>query len=99
MNKKIKVLESELYTDYLEALKDKVARKAIDNRVLRFQSGNFGDCKSCGEGVLEARIHVGPGYRIYMKQKGSKLIILLCAGDKSTQKQDIELAKDLAKQV
>lgn len=53
----------------------------------------MGDFKNLGDGVLEMRIHFGPGYRIYCAQQGQTLIILLCAGDKSSQQKDIDKAK------
>jgi putative addiction module killer protein len=55
--------------------------------------GNMGDSKSVGEGVYEARIAYGPGYRIYYAQGGETMVLLLCGGDKGTQRRDIELAK------
>jgi putative addiction module killer protein len=59
--------------------------------------GNAGDIRPVGEGVSELRIHYGPGYRIYFKKQGDALVILLAGGDKSSQDQDIRLAKDLAR--
>jgi len=59
--------------------------------------GNVGDIRPVDEGVSELRIHYGPGYRIYLKQQGDALVILLTGGDKSSQNQDIRLAKDLAR--
>jgi putative addiction module killer protein len=49
-----------------------------------------------GQGISELRIHYGPGYRIYFKRRGSRLIVLLCGGTKSTQQRDIKAAKQLA---
>jgi putative addiction module killer protein len=42
------------------------------------------------------RINYGPGYRVYYVQRGALLVILLCGGDKDTQKRDILRAKTLA---
>lgn len=60
--------------------------------------GHLGDAKSVGEGISELRIHYGPGYRVYFKQHGDTLVVLLCAGDKSTQSADIRTAARLAQQ-
>ncbi|RUA34194.1 MAG: type II toxin-antitoxin system RelE/ParE family toxin, partial [Bacteroidetes bacterium] len=62
------------------------------------ENGNFGDYKSVGEGILELRIHFAKGYRVYLKEKDSQLILLLIEGDKSTQNKDIEKAKQLWKE-
>ena len=47
----------------------------------------------------EMRIDHGPGYRIYYVQRGEHIVILLCGGDKRTQRQDIERAQKLAETV
>jgi putative addiction module killer protein len=60
-------------------------------------NGNMGDVSPVGEGVSEARIDYGPGYRLYFKRSGKSIIILLCGGDKSTQQEDIRKAHKLAK--
>lgn len=67
-------------------------RAIITARMARVRLGNFGDCKSF-DGIHELRIHYGPGYRIYYGKKGKTVVILLCGGDKSTQKKDIKKAK------
>jgi len=54
--------------------------------------GNLGDCKSVGSGVSELRIDYGPGYRVYFAIAETKLIILLCGGDKGSQSGDIRKA-------
>jgi len=60
------------------------------------QWGNFGDCEALGNGVLEMRIHYGPGYRVYFTRRGEVVYLLLIGGDKSTQKRDIQRAKQIA---
>jgi putative addiction module killer protein len=64
----------------------------------RLRHGNPGDVKPVGRGVSEMRIDYGPGYRVYYKQVGPVVYLLLCAGDKSTQQKDIELALRLAQE-
>lgn len=59
--------------------------------------GNPGDVKPVGECVSELRITYGPGYRVYFKQKGNEIIILLAGGDKGTQNKDIKTALKLAR--
>ena len=68
-------------------------------RIGRIESGNFGDCEPVGEGVSEMRIHYGPGYRVYFKQRGLEVVILLAGGDKSTQSKDIKTALKLAREL
>jgi len=68
-------------------------------RLERAGKGNLGDVKSVGSGVLEMRIPLGPGYRLYFTHRAQSIVLLLCGGDKSTQQQDIECAKALATQL
>lgn len=77
------------YRDYLDSLRDRRAAAKIRIRVTRAQMGNFGDHRSVGRGVVELRIDFGPGYRLYVAPYGNEIIVLLCAGDKSTQDRDI----------
>ena len=68
-------------------------RARVQARVARFEAGNTGDAKPVGGGVQEARFHFGPGYRLYFGIDGKTVIILLCGGDKSSQKKDVKRAK------
>lgn len=70
-------------------------QRAVDARLTRLAVGNFGDHKSVGSGPFELRIMKGPGLRVYYGLKGLELVILIGGGDKSTQKKDIDKAKDL----
>jgi putative addiction module killer protein len=65
----------------------------ITTTLRRLQAGNLASLKSVGEGVMEARIDWGPGYRIYLARQGDELIILLGGGTKSRQQADIMVAK------
>jgi putative addiction module killer protein len=58
------------------------------------QTGNLGDVKAVGEGVLERKIDWGPGYRIYFGRDGDQLIILLGGGSKKGQQDDLKRAKE-----
>jgi putative addiction module killer protein len=95
----IEIRQTEHYRQWFDQLKDRNARARIDIRLRRLSLGNPGDVKSVGEGVLELRIDYGPGYRIYFTKKGSRLIILLAGGDKTTQTGDIEKAKKLVHEI
>ncbi len=84
------------FSQWLEKL-DVNTRAVIRTRLDRVSAGNFGDCRhiKSGEGVWEFRIDYGPGYRIYFGKKGAIVVMLLCAGNKSSQDRDIEKAKKL----
>lgn len=86
------------FASWLKALRDRAAVQRIAVRLSRMQLGNLGDVAPVGEGVSEARIHYGPGYRLYFVRRGEVVIVLLCGGDKSGQARDIERAKTLAKE-
>ena len=80
------------YQEWLDGLKDIRARIAIQRRIDRLVSDNFGDHKFCRDGVWELRIDTGPGYRIYYAQTNQMIVLLLCGGDKRSQKSDIDRA-------
>lgn len=80
------------FLDWLEHLRDKVAQRAIENRLFRAHQGNLGDHKYCQDGVWEIRIKTGPGYRVYFGIDQGKVVLLLCAGDKGSQVADISRA-------
>jgi putative addiction module killer protein len=90
---------TELFDRWFSALHDRRAKARIEARLRRVEQGNFGDIKPVGEGVSELRIDYGPGYRVYLVQRGIEIVVLLAGGDKSTQDRDIKTALVLAKQV
>jgi len=95
----IEVRKTAEFLDWFDALPDRRARAKINSRLLRAEDGNLGDVAAVGDGVSELRIDYGPGYRVYFIQRGSLLIVLLCGGDKSTQRADIKRARTLANKV
>lgn len=74
---------------WLEGLRDRQAVARVLTRIDRLERGLFGDCKPCGGGVWELRVDWGPGYRVYYARAGATIVLLLCGGDKTTQRADI----------
>ena len=95
----VEIRQTEIYANWFAKLRDRQARARIDVRIRRLTLGNHGDVRPVGEGVSELRIDYGPGYRIYLVQRGSALVILLAGGDKRTQDQDIQVALKLAREI
>ena len=93
----MRVEKTDEYRDWIDGLKDRAGRARILVRVERLIHGNPGQHRDLTDGVKELKIDVGPGYRVYYSQRGTRLLLLLAGGDKSTQQKDIELAIQLAK--
>ena len=91
------IRRTEPYVKWFRKLDDKRAKAKIYIRLERLAEGNPGDVEPVGDGISEMRIHHGPGYRVYYKDTRKEIIVLLCGGDKSTQKSDIAKAKEIAK--
>ncbi|EJI4682339.1 type II toxin-antitoxin system RelE/ParE family toxin [Salmonella enterica] len=91
------IIRSETFSDWLLSLKDSRAKARVLARIDRMKMGNFGDSELIGDGLSEARIHYGPGYRVYFMQQGEVVVVLLCGGDKNSQSKDIKKAKQIAK--
>lgn len=90
------VRETDEFSEWLSALRDSRARSKILVRIDRLANGNPGDVAPVGKGVSEMRIDYGPGYRVYYIQRGTRYVLLLAGGDKSSQDRDIVEAKRLA---
>ena len=96
MHKELRIYKTdrgkEPFSEWLNGLKDVSARARIRARLDRLVVGNYGDCKSINKDIKELRMTFGPGYRVYFTELDNVIVILLCAGSKSTQKKDIERA-------
>ncbi|WP_375682302.1 type II toxin-antitoxin system RelE/ParE family toxin [Bartonella sp. CE47NXGY] len=92
------VKKTHYFTEWLDSLKDKQVQKKVAARIFRLEYGLLGDVKYF-RGIGELKINYGPGYRIYFVKQGKQIILLLNAGDKSTQQKDIEKALQLVKEM
>ncbi len=95
----LKVIQTPEFIGYLEGLSDLRAYSHILRAARKMQDGLFGDFKPAGgRGVMETRIHYGPGYRLYYLRRGEEIVVLLIGGDKRSQSRDIKKAQELAQE-
>lgn len=95
-----RVEKTEEFDKWLKKLNDLKAKAKVLFRIQKLENDeHFGDFKPVGEGILELRINYAKGYRIYLKEKNDKLILLLIGGEKSTQDRDIRKAKQIWKRI
>jgi putative addiction module killer protein len=80
---------------WLRGLSDPLGKARILARIRSAEAGNFGDVAPVGGGVSEMRIHAGPGYRVYFCRRGALTYLLLCGGNKTSQRDDIRMAKQV----
>ena len=95
----IEVRQTAEFSGWLRRLRDAGAVARIVARIRRIELGNPGDARSVGQGVMEMRVAYGLGYRVYYVHRGSTIVILLCGGDKRTQRNDIVRARELAERL
>ena len=95
----LEVRQSEVFAHWFAHLPDAIAKRRIAQRVVRLQSGLFGDAKSVGGGIADLRVDHEPGYRHYFVRTRETTILLLWGGDKSTQRRDIARAKALTSEL
>lgn len=88
-----------MFDAWIAALRDRQARARILARIDRLATGNPGQHRVLGGGIGELKIDHGPGYRVYYHQRGTTVVILLCGGTKSTQRDDIHMAQALVAQL
>ena len=91
------IKKTEVFDTWLSKLKDEKGKAKIIDRIMRLKRGNKGDHRIIDKDIYELRIHFGPGYRIYCTDKNNEIILLLIAGDKSTQSKDIKKAQQMIK--
>ena len=68
-------------------------------RIDKLEEGYYGDYKCVSNDLFELRCKFGSGYRIYFTEEENIIVLILCAGDKSTQKKDIQKAKNIIKEI
>jgi putative addiction module killer protein len=90
---------TEEFDNWLGRICDGKTQKVIVKRIRTMSLGTLGKVRSLDNGLFEAKIDYGPGFRLYFINKGRRIIVLLCGGDKSTQKADIKTARDLAEEL
>lgn len=93
----MRVEKTDIYREWIDSLKDRAGRARILVRVDRLIQGNPGQHRDLADGLSELKIDFGPGYRVYYTQRGTRLLLLVAGGDKSTQQKDIAKAIELAK--
>jgi putative addiction module killer protein len=98
-NSPFEIQRTERFNKWLKGLADKKGKALISDRIERLAQGHLGDAKVVGNGVTELRVHFGPGYRVYITQRGATLIVLLCGGEKRSQVRDIERAIVMARKL
>ena len=101
IEKKYRILKTEIFNEWFYSIKGNKLQKIIIDRLDRVAVGNFGDYKQLKDArnIYELRIHYGTGYRLYFTKRDKVIIVILCGGSKSSQKQDIEMAKQISTEV
>lgn len=92
-----KIKQTKKFSSWLLKIKDVKGKVSILRRLDRLKKGSFGDYKFLGNSLFELRISTGSGYRVYYTKVENEIIVLLIGGDKSSQSDDINKAKELAK--
>ena len=93
------IRRTDVFDKWFKEFNDRTGKALIYKRIERLAKGSPGDSAPIGGGLSEMRVHYGPGYRVYYKDTGKEIVVLLCGGDKSTQSKDIKKAKKLAKEI
>ncbi|PRE66589.1 type II toxin-antitoxin system RelE/ParE family toxin [Burkholderia multivorans] len=95
----VTLLRSTEFNDWLANPRDQRGKARIAARLISAQLGNFGEYRVLDEGVCELKIDFGPGDRVYYVRRGEVVYLLLCGGDKSTQRKDIKRPAQMAREL
>lgn len=90
-----RVIRTPEFVTWLDSLDDQIGKGAVVDRIDRMKSGLRGTVRDLKDGLREAKVDVGPGYRIYYSEASNTIILLLLGGDKSRQKSDVRKAKKM----
>jgi len=80
------------FNQWLTGLRDARTQVKITKAITKMENGNFGACKpiTSVDGLYEACIDYGPGYRIYYTLEGSTVILIYAGSDKGDQQRTVE---------
>ena len=92
-----RIKQTDIFNEWLTKLKNEKGKAKIIDRITRLKEGNKSNYRTIDKDIYELRIHFGPGYRIYCTDRNNEIILLLIAGDKSTQSKDIKKAQNIIK--
>lgn len=87
------------FQDWLDELADRRAQLRIAARLRLVEAGSLGDWKPVAGSVSEMRVDFGPGYRLHFTRRENIVIVLLCGGDKSSQRRLISRAQRIAREL
>ena len=87
------------FSNWLNKIRDSSTRIRLIRRLERVQRGSLGDVKKITDDLYEMREFFGPGWRMYYLQHAQEIIVMLGGGDKTSQSDDIKLAKKMAKEL
>jgi putative addiction module killer protein len=93
------IRQTDEFARWLAGLRDPRAKQKVAIRLQRLKFGHFGDVEPIGAGLSELRIHEGQGYRVYFRQSGDEIVLLLCGGTKKTQQRDIVRAQEMMREI
>jgi len=94
----IKIKKTNTYRKWYSELKNEELKGIIRKRLANIKKGNFGEIRPEG-GVSALYIDYRQGFRLYYIKSGNIVVILLCGGNKSTQKADILKANNLVEKM